>query len=280
MRIRLVLVLMAFAGACEQTAAPEAPSDDAQAVIPDGAEQPSLASMLTSEEATALAEAYLHGSIPHFLYLLSERRGEPIHLPGLTLSHVAYAPSPYPSEQLPMPVRNRWGPQYLAYYSEQDGDIALILAIAAHATNLRLADGRIVWPTRYGHEFYTVAVPKSLNGDVVTTAPQAASRVSASIDVPIASVTGPYRLPPPAAPQSSVWKVTLEEAADVVTPSGATVSARDLFVAPDGTVLRAKEEQPATLQVRYRDSGASTRRTEMVPRLPAHPVLFERVLKN
>lgn len=280
MRIRLVFVLMAFAGACEQqAAAPEAPSDEVQAVVPDGVE-PSPASMLTSGEATELAEAYLHTSVPQFLHLLSERREEPIHLRGLTLSHVAYARAPYPSEQLPMPVRNRWGPQYLAYYSDQDGDIALILAIAAHATNLRVADGRIVWPTRYGHEFYTVAVPQSLDDDVVMSALQAASRVSGSVDVPIANVTGPYRLPPPAAPQSSVWKVTLEEAAEVVGSSGVTVSARDLFVAPDGAVLRAKGEQPSMLQVRYRDSGASTRRTEMLPRIPSHPVLFERVLNN
>lgn len=121
---------------------------------------PSGYPMLSAEEARALARVW----VPQFAALhrtwLTKGRGAPIDFKLLTpCDRTMFASSPY--EPMPTdvsaPVRRQFGPYWMVTLCAH-GDPQVSLAVSAWATDLKIVNGKIVFPTVSGNEFVAIGI--------------------------------------------------------------------------------------------------------------------------
>jgi hypothetical protein len=120
------------------------------------------------------------------------------------------------------------GSYYLITFS-QAGSPAVSVAVSARASDLRLIDGRIVFPLEYGNEFVMLAIPRGIEYPItperaVRLASESSGRLVTESPVLVAKVADRF------APQYSNWRVILNAPLQVQAAGEPPVFADTVYV--------------------------------------------------
>lgn len=213
------------------------------------------------DAATAgrLANLWIRDHAPMVLGYLEDTHGAPIDVTELSqCGDPLYSRSAYDVSAAASPIERRaYGSWWLVSFCSSGGRRQVSLAVSAGNTHLKIEDDRLMFPAHHGAEFVWSGIPLA-TGDL-ETAEGAAMFAARQAGRRIAGV--PELMAPafPHIPQLAVWRVSLEQAAELRTVSGSEArTAREVFVGWSVEQRRVVMQLPLHEQPRAQD----------VPRLP------------
>lgn len=211
---------------------------------------------LTAAAAQQLAIAWVKDFAPILSGFLEMGRGAPIHIRELTPCHralYAHAAFERPTAPAPLVSRRPYGAWWLVTLCERNVP-AVSLAVSALATDLRLLDGRIVFPSIYGSEFFGIGIPAGHVGEFPASPEAAAGIVAARTGRLVTRVPQlVVGVPDDGPPQAARWRVELDQLLPIQRGGGVT-AVREVFVARTGGLLGATQLQtPADTQETFRE---------------------------
>jgi hypothetical protein len=277
--------------------AASAVSDAGKFVLP--APPITLATQLTSVEATKLAVVWSQQFGPLLRSDLEGAHGGPIAFGNLEpCGRPLYGESAFeepPLDMLPS-SRRAVGPWWFITLCQGDTPTVSV-AVSAWATELRIVDNRIVFPTNQGMEFSGHGIPLGHTGEYPVSPELAA--VSAARQTGRRVASSPYLLAPfnkRGHPGYARWHWRLEDTVVVKTETGRSLSAGEVFVGEAVPVSRGEilyapaANQPDTVMVEspppgilgesrtsYEERLRTQTRIIPVARRPGVPVLFDRI---
>lgn len=261
---------------------------------------PGLADLVAQGDAVLLATAWSRQFGPLLRGMLEQAHGAPIRLDKVApCGRPLYAVSPFkepPLDMLPA-ARRSVGPWWLVTLCEGSTP-KLSVAVSAWATELRLENGRIVFPPNAGMEFYGHGIPLGHTGEYPASPERAAV---AAAQITGGRVTNVPRLiagfNKGGHPGHARWQWSLDRRITARTADRSSVATSDVFVGEavpivNGEILYlAAQTQPDTVKVEsppagivgesraaYEERVRTQTRVFSIERLPDIPALFDRVL--
>jgi hypothetical protein len=211
---------------------------------------------LSAAQAAALASAWVK-KFAHLHYrTLTGQRGADIGLTGLkACGRSLYASSPFtpPPSDVVAPARRPYGPWWLVTMCSNTGTPELSVAVSAWATELRLENGVLHYPSEAGNEVFALGIPLGHVGEY-PMAPEiavtfAAREVGKRVSSPPQLVV-PHGDDGP--PQYARWHLGLEGPAMLLFEDGKTASRSAIYVARgirDAVAHAADLVQPSSVGI-------------------------------
>jgi hypothetical protein len=244
-------------------------------------------STITSARAIVLAEVWRMTMAQYLVSALERERGAPIALDALKPdSRVFVARAPYQiAADAPKPARNAFSDYYLVQYHDQSGLPVMSVAVSVLATDISIVDGRLVFPTAHGNEFFATGIsPQASDG--VPFSPERAAVLAHEMtgamvsDIPELVEVGMTSSRARGAPQYSVWHLRLDHDVPLATEKAASLrDSHDLYFDHHGRPLMAAADQPADIPVLLgsEQRGAAPTQSRLT-RLASTPVEFDLVI--
>jgi hypothetical protein len=174
---------------------------------------------ITATQAVSLADAFQKVAIVGLLQALEDERGGGINPAAMQVCGRIFYAEPaveaLPAEVLPG-VRRAFGPHWIVNYCGASGKPEVAFAVSAYATNLRIENGKLVYPTSGNGEYFRViGIPKSRQDGISGEPEVAAAQVAALTGVRVSAVPHLVSIPGQIAPEVAIWRVEIERPANV-----------------------------------------------------------------
>ena len=214
---------------------------------------------ISAARAVELAEEWGRDFGPLHITKLTKGHGSPIQFNELkACGRTLYAESPFqpPPTNWLRPFRSQYGPWWLVTLCARRGVAQVSVAISAWAVDLKIDNGRIVFPPESGNEFVGVGIPSGHRGEF-PSAPEAAAILVGDV-TGRRTVMAPRLLmaqPNDGVPQAARWHITLDADA-LLRTNRRNVSTDQVFVGSTRDVSSGRVsmwvptvEQPSSIQV-------------------------------
>jgi hypothetical protein len=175
--------------------------------------EPQRPDELTGQQARTIAEAWGRTHGPMIQESLEREHGAAINFAGLrACGRALYAESPFePLDQsVHKSLDNHFGSKWLIGLCNRHGRLAVSLAVAARATQLRVEDGKLHVAHSAGNEFFAMGVPSDWDSPVGLSPERAVAQAAVSgrrvVAVPRLIAASPAE----AYPQGALWLLELD----------------------------------------------------------------------
>lgn len=183
-------------------------------------------------EARQRAVAWARTYAQYTIGMLERGHGAPIDVNSIQpCRRTFFVDTPYEPVPAGMPnhLRNAYGPWWLVTLCSTEGVPQVSLAVAAYATDVKVVDGRIVFPNVHGNEFFPLGIPL---GQALTITPERAVEAAheatgrRAAEVPQLVLDGSFQVP-----QHARWRFRLEAPAALkVKGTGKPMASQELYV--------------------------------------------------
>jgi hypothetical protein len=247
---------------------------------------PSTPDALNESQVRAIARAWVRNFFPHIKSHLETQHGGSINQDALRdCTRVYYAETPFQTVQDVSDggaTRRTFGPWWLVPLCVGD-EPAVLLGVAAYATDIQVQNGDIVLPKTAGGEFVWRGIPL---GGQWPLPPEAAANAMARLTASKVS-TVPHLLLPyfrEGGPGAARWEIGIAQIAGQNAGRGNHSLPTRLFMGPpelsklEGPLLKAASTQPDQVEVRVRHPGSRALDGVIVIRRKADtPIRFDAV---
>ena len=209
----------------------------AAAVAVDGrfqlAAAPQSQGEISSTTANEIASAWLRSHASMIRDFIEKTHGGSVNFSKLSpCGRTLYAQSPFqplPSD-VPAPYRRPFGSWWLVTYCDDGQRPTVSVAVSALATELRIANGKLTFPSVSGNEIFALGIPSGHQGEYPIS-PEAAVQIAADqTGVRVAKVPElVIPLTSDGPPQTARWRIALERSASFARSSD-VVSSSEVFL--------------------------------------------------